>query len=144
MKPNRFSWTFTIGRESIDANGHVNNVEYVRWMQEVAIRHTQHVGADVRAVAAGLTWVARSHEIEYRVPAFEDDEIEVRTWIDSVQRVSSIRRYEFRRTRDDILLASGQTNWVCFNRDSERPVAIPERLVQMYFEANDSPDSDAP
>lgn len=139
MTPNRFTWTFTVGRESIDVNGHVNNVEYVRWMQEVAIRHTQHLGADVRAAAAGLTWVVRSHNIEYRIPAFEGDEIQLTTWVGSVERVSSTRRYEFRRTRDDALLASGQTNWVCLNRESGRPSAIPERLMSMYFD----PDSDS-
>lgn len=138
MTPNRFAWTFTVGRESIDVNGHVNNVEYVRWMQEVAIRHTQHLGADVRAAAAGLTWVVRSHHIEYRLPLFEDDEIQVRTWVGSVERVSSVRRYEFRRTKDDQLVASGETNWVCLNRESGRPVAIPERLMAMYFEGDDA------
>ncbi|MDA0378052.1 MAG: thioesterase family protein [Bacteroidetes bacterium] len=137
MTPNRFAWTFTVGRESIDVNGHVNNVEYVRWMQEVAIRHTQHLGADVRAAAMGLTWVARSHHIEYRLPAFEDDEIELRTWVGSVERVSSVRRYEFRRTKDDQLIASGETNWVCLNRETGRPVAIPERLMAMYFDPED-------
>jgi acyl-CoA thioester hydrolase len=138
MTPNRFTWTFTVGRESIDVNGHVNNVEYVRWMQEVAIRHTQHLGADVRAATAGLTWVARSHHIEYRLPLFEDDEVEVRTWVDSVGRVSSVRRYEFRRTKDDQLAASGETNWVCLNRQSGRPMAIPERLMTMYFEEHEA------
>ena len=135
MTPKKYAWTFTVGRESIDANGHVNNVEYIRWMQEVAIRHTRQLGADVRAAAAGLTWVVRSHNIEYRVPAFEGDEIELSTWVASVERVSSIRKYEFKRTRDDILMASGETNWVCFNRDAERPAAIPERLMNMYFDS---------
>jgi acyl-CoA thioester hydrolase len=139
MTPNRYAWTFTVGRESIDANGHVNNVEYIRWMQEVAIRHTQQLGADVRAAAAGLTWVVRSHNIEYRVPAFEGDEIELSTWVGSVERVSSIRKYEFKRTNGNILLASGETNWVCFNREAGRPAAIPERLMNMYFiEGSDS------
>jgi len=137
MTPNRFSWTFTVGRESIDVNDHVNNVEYVRWMQEVATRHTQHLGADIRAAAAGLIWIVRSHNITYRIPALEGDEIQLSTWVGSVERVTSVREYEFRRTRDNALLASGQTNWVCLNRESGRPSAIPERLMKMYFE----PDS---
>lgn len=135
MTPNRFAWTFTVGHESIDINRHVNNVEYVRWMQEIAIRHTRHLGADVRAAAAGLIWVVRSHHIEYRIPALEGDEIQLTTWVGSVERVSSVRQYEFRRTRDDALMASGQTNWVCLNRESGRPSAIPERLMTMYFDA---------
>lgn len=135
MKPNRFVWTFTVSRESIDVNDHVNNVAYVRWMQEVAIRHTRSVGADVLSAAAGLTWVVRSHAIEYRMPAVEHDEIQVSTWVDSVERVSSVRRYEFHRTKNHVLLASGQTQWVCLNRETGRPVAIPDRLMKRYFES---------
>ncbi|MDA0684565.1 MAG: thioesterase family protein [Bacteroidetes bacterium] len=134
MTSNQFSWTFTVGRESIDVNGHVNNVEYVRWMQEVAMRHTTNVGADIRTAAAGLIWVVRSHEIEYRLPAHEGDEVRITTWIESVERVSSCRRYDFRRTKDDAVIASGKTKWVCLNRKTGRPAAIPEHLIAMYFD----------
>lgn len=135
----RFSWTFTVGSESIDVHGHVNNVEYVRWMQDVAIRHTQSVGGDVRAAAAGIIWVARSHNIEYRLPAFEGEEIQVQTWIDSVEKISSVRKYEFKRTKDEMLIARGETNWVCLDRESGRPRPIPDRVIDAYQDAGDSP-----
>jgi len=135
----RFSWTFTVGSESIDVHGHVNNVEYVRWMQDVAIRHTQSVSGDVRAAAAGIIWVARSHNIEYRLPAFEGEEIQVQTWIDSVEKISSVRKYEFKRTKDEMLIASGETNWVCLDRESGRPRPIPDRVIDAYQDAGDSP-----
>ena len=35
-----FVHTFTVPPEAIDVNGHVNNLEYLRWMQEVATRHS--------------------------------------------------------------------------------------------------------
>jgi len=133
----RFSWTFTVGSESIDVHGHVNNVEYVRWMQDVAVRHTQSVGGDVRAAAAGIIWVARSHHIEYRLPVFEGEEIQAQTWIDTVERVSSVRKYEFRRTSDERLVANGETNWVCLDRESGRPRPIPERVLDAYQESGD-------
>ncbi|MFH1910461.1 MAG: hypothetical protein ABIK91_00295, partial [Pseudomonadota bacterium] len=31
---------FLVPRDAVDANGHVNNVVYLRWMQDVAIRHS--------------------------------------------------------------------------------------------------------
>ena len=55
-----------------------------------------------------MFWVVRSHHIEYRIPILEGDEIQLMTWVGSVERVSSVRRYEFRRTRDDALMASGE------------------------------------
>ncbi|MGV0952623.1 MAG: acyl-CoA thioesterase, partial [Azonexus sp.] len=35
---------FTIASESIDMNGHVNNQEYVRWMQDIATAHSHEQG----------------------------------------------------------------------------------------------------
>ncbi len=31
-----YQYRFDVDQSSIDENGHVNNVEYVRWMQETA------------------------------------------------------------------------------------------------------------
>jgi acyl-CoA thioester hydrolase len=34
-----FSKTIAIPQSVIDENGHVNNVAYVQWMQDIAIEH---------------------------------------------------------------------------------------------------------
>ena len=34
-----FRHEFTVPEDVIDGNGHVNNVAYLRWMIDVAIRH---------------------------------------------------------------------------------------------------------
>lgn len=61
---------FIVPAASVDQNGHVNNVEYVKWMQEVAVMHSDTVGCAQATKEAGATWVARSHRIEYLRPAF--------------------------------------------------------------------------
>src|SRR5688500_19785967 len=73
-----FSYSFIIPESVIDENGHVNNVAYVQWMQEVAIRHPESVTE--YKPAENTTWYAREHRIEYLLPAFPGEEIEVRTW----------------------------------------------------------------
>ena len=42
--PRIFVEKLTIGADSIDLNGHVNNQEYVRWMQDVATAHSSAQG----------------------------------------------------------------------------------------------------
>ena len=57
--------------EAIDGNRHVNNLAYLRWMQEVATEHSAAQGWGMhRYFSAGVTWVVRSHFIEYLRPAF--------------------------------------------------------------------------
>ncbi|MFL7871181.1 MAG: hypothetical protein AB8I58_20295 [Anaerolineales bacterium] len=42
--PSVYSYTFIIPQTVIDEYGHVNNVAYVQWMQDTAIRHGEAVG----------------------------------------------------------------------------------------------------
>ena len=61
---NRHQQTFTAQPEHIDANGHVNNAVWVRWMEELAVAHwlTDALKEHVDAYA----WVVTRHEIDYR------------------------------------------------------------------------------
>jgi acyl-CoA thioester hydrolase len=121
-----FRHEFTVPREVIDANGHVNNVAFVQWMQDIAIAHFESFGGVDPMRAAGGAWVARSHHVEYLAPAFENDLIRVTTWIADLGRVRSLRRYEFHR--EDKLLVRGETDWVFVNASSGKPLAIPEAI----------------
>jgi hypothetical protein len=51
-------------------NGHVNNVQFVQWMQDAAVRHYESLGGILLTQALETTWVVRSHNIEYLRPAF--------------------------------------------------------------------------
>ena len=75
--PKIFHHTFIVPEDAIDGNGHVNNVVYVQWMQDVAILHSNHQGGTIeKYLSLGSSWIVRSHQIEYLSPAFSGDEIE--------------------------------------------------------------------
>ncbi len=133
MKSGVHQTTITVTSESIDGNGHVNNVEYIRWMQDAATQHAVDTGAFKAALEAGSAWVTRSHKIEYLRPAFEGDQIFLLTWISSIGTVRALRKYKFLRGKDKTVLAEGMTDWVCVRRESGRPQKIPES-VQTAFE----------
>jgi acyl-CoA thioester hydrolase len=127
-----FSWKFTVPAEVIDAYGHVNNVAYVQWMQDVAIRHTQSVGGDIVADEAGIIWVVKSHEVEYLRQTFEGEALRVETFIEDAERATSVRRYIFTRVEDEKVVARGRTQWVCLDKTSGRPRVIPENVLKTY------------
>jgi acyl-CoA thioester hydrolase len=124
--PSLFQREFTVPREVIDANGHVNNVAFVQWMQDIAIAHFESLGGVESMRAAGGAWVARMHHVEYLAPAFENELIRATTWIADVSRVRSLRRYEFHR--GEKLLVRGETDWVFVNAASGKPIAIPDSI----------------
>jgi acyl-CoA thioester hydrolase len=127
-----YSKTFVIPQTAIDDNGHVNNVAYVQWMQDIAIEHYASIGGVNPMQLIGATWVVREHKIEYLLPAFEGEEIEVRTWIENVRRVRSLRQYEFIRKSDGRTLVKGETDWVFVDIKTGRPVAIPEEVFRVF------------
>ena len=127
-----FSYEFTVPPEAMDENGHANNVNYVQWMQDVAVRHYEFLGGIPITQTLGLTWVVRSHLIEYLLPAFEGDRLEVRTWIANLRRVRSLRRYEFVRQPDGQVLARGETDWVLVEASTGRPVSVPGEIAAVF------------
>jgi acyl-CoA thioester hydrolase len=130
--PAIFHQEFVVPQSAIDGNGHVNNVAFVQWMQDLATRHFDSGGVHEVMEAAGGTWVARSHKIEYLSPAFAGEHIQALTWIADFSRVRSLRRYKFLRASDRKLLVRGETDWVFVNAKSGRPCSIPEEIKRAF------------
>ena len=128
-----FTLPVQASEHDIDANGHVNNIVYVQWMQDVAIAHSDAVGCTAATSAAGCTWVARSHQIEYLRPAFAGDRILLQTWIvEAAKKSSSPRRYRMVRESDGAVLARGETLWVYVDVESGRPRTIPPEVIGCF------------
>jgi acyl-CoA thioester hydrolase len=123
---------FTVPGSALDMNGHVNNVVYVQWMQDVAVLHSNAVGGTRAMHTAGGTWVVRSHTIEYLSPAFADEEVVALTWVVNFRRVRSVRRHKFFRKSDNTLLAKGETEWVFVDAESGTPRKIPEEVMLLF------------
>lgn len=121
----------TIPQEAIDENGHVNNVAYVQWMQDIAVEHYASIGG-INAQEPDATWVVREHKIEYFLPAFDGEEIEIRTWVENIRRVRSLRKYEFIRKSDGKTLVKGETDWVFVDMKTGRPRAIPSEVFAVF------------
>ena len=126
-----YSKTFIIPKNVIDENGHVNNVAYVQWMQDIAVEHYSSIGG-IEAQGHNSTWVVREHRVEYLLPAFAGEEIEIRTWVESIRKVRSLRKYEFIRKADDKILVKGETDWVFVDVKTGSPRAIPDEVANVF------------
>ena len=123
---------FTVPESAEDQTGHVNNVVYVQWMQDVAVLHFEEAVGNHVLEQAGATWVARSHYIEYLKPVFAGDEVIALTWVESLRRVRSLRRYQFLRHSDNLLLAWGETDWVFVDVGSGHPKYVPREITRLF------------
>lgn len=127
-----FRYRFTVPPESIDRNGHVNNVAYVGWMQDVAVRHSDANEGTAAMLDSGGKWVVRTHRIDYLVPAVSGEEIEAWTWVATMSRVRSERQYRFVRIRDGRVLVKGATDWVSVDAVTGKPRPIPDEVKSRF------------
>ncbi|MBN2503577.1 MAG: acyl-CoA thioesterase [Anaerolineales bacterium] len=127
-----YTYRFTIPESAVDENGHVNNVMYVQWMQDIAVKHYTFIGGTALIQELGCTWVVREHKIEYLLPAFADEEIEVQTWVADIRRVRSLRKYRFVRLVDEQTLVRGETDWVLVDIKTGHPHRIPPEAANIF------------
>ena len=117
----------------IDVNGHVNNVQYVQWMQDAAMDHSAALGwPQERYAAMGRTWIIRSHTIEYHHSAYAGDALWVCTWVADFQKFRSLRKFKFLRPVDSTVLAVAATVFLFCDLHTGRPRSIPPEVLAAY------------
>jgi acyl-CoA thioester hydrolase len=129
MAAAKFSHTFRVRPTDIDHMGHVNNVAYVRWVQDVAIAHWKAEGTAEQQEKFG--WMIFRHELDYKKQAFENDEITASTWIGEWTHVTCERFVEIHRGED--LLLKSRTVWCIVDLATSRPTKIPRELKERFL-----------
>lgn len=131
--------TFVVGPESIDVLGHVNNCEYLKWMEHAAMHHAASIGWGFAALRSmGRTWVAREHWVEYLRPSFEGERLEMFSWIQGWRAAASLRRYAIRRA--DELIFVGATEWVFVDYEKRRPALFADEQIAVLEKYAVSPE----
>jgi len=128
--PDIYFHPYVVQANEIDElGGHANNVFYIAWLQAAAMAHSAAQGwPGPRYRELGQGWVVRSHAIEYLLPAYAGDHVVVETWVASMKKVTSLRRYRIVRHGDGALLATAETNWAFVDLTSGKPVRIPPEV----------------
>lgn len=128
-----FDLKIKVKPEHIDILGHVNNVVYVQWMQDVATAHIEMLGVGLKEyLEMKHAMVAVEHHVQYRKAAMLNDEIILRTWFNDINALYSFRQYAFFRASDKSLLFTGSTKWACIEIASGRPKRMSPTFIQAY------------
>ncbi len=120
--PLSFEHPLSLTPDDIDLLGHVNNVVYVRWIQEIAIAHWQAVATAQDQDA--LLWIVLRHEIDYKRPALLKDELIGRTWVGSASQLKFERHTEIVRGPNREVLVKARTLWCPVDRRTGKPTPV--------------------
>ena len=111
---------------------HVSNVEYVRWLDQVAQDHLECLGwSSDDLLAAGAMWFIARHEIDYRKEAYAGETFQVATWVRTIRRVKSWRdTVVWRAVQDQCeVVCTASTLWVHVDLATRRPTSPPDDMI---------------
>ena len=115
--------------DDIDHMGHVNNSVYLKWVQDAVIRYWESL-APADAVARHL-WVALSHEIRYRRPAFLDDLVIANVIAERVEGAKALFTTVIKRGEE--VIAEVTSSWCCLDSVTRRPVRLARDIAARFL-----------
>lgn len=117
-----FELELAILPSDIDALQHVNNVVYLRWVQDLATAHWRAAASPEQQ--ARLAWVVARHEIDYRQPARLGESLTGRTWVGAARGRLFERHCEIVRRSDGRVLARALTLWCPIDPQTGRATTV--------------------
>jgi acyl-CoA thioester hydrolase len=113
----------------IDHMGHVNNSVYLKWVQDAVVRYWESL-APPDAVARHL-WVALSHEIQYRRPAFLDDIVVADVIANRIEGAKAFFTTIIKR--GDQIVAEVSSSWCCLDAVTKRPARLARDIADRFL-----------
>jgi len=127
-----FTQSFAVDAADIDELGHVNNIVYLRYAQEIAIAHWRARAAP--EMIANYVWVVLRHEADYHAPLNLGDEVEVRTWVDDAPQGAAWARFvEIRKAGGEKPAAQIKSNWALLDARTRRVKRVPAGVVEKFL-----------
>jgi len=122
-----YEYRFQVKEEDLDDLNHVNNVVYLKWVNDISEIHWNRI-AD-KELLSKYYWVVLRHEIDYLNQAVLGDEIRIVTWIGDSKGVRSVRHvYMF---LNDKPLIRASSTWCLIDSASLRPTRIKEDILKI-------------
>jgi len=108
----------------------VNNATYLSYFEVGRVEWLRAMGHSYREMEhQGRGLVVVEALLQYRRPAFFDDELTLITNISELGKVSL--RFDYEVLRDGEVLVTGHTRHACIDLSTSRPVRMPQQLLEL-------------
>jgi len=126
-----FEYPISIYSNDIDENNHVNNISYLKWVQDVAIAHWNSVSNN--EMRSNYIWVVNRHEIDYLKAAYIDSKLIAKTWVIEPQGARSYRFVDIFDTESNTVIAKIKTTWILLDAPTKRPRRIESDIINAFY-----------
>lgn len=106
----------TVTEQHIDGNNHVNNVQYVHWVEEIAGEHWESVKGKTQY--PDDIWMLLDHHIRYKKQVYLGDQLMIKTYPKAPDGIRQPRKVEF--YCNDQLVVDSETLWVLTDKETRK------------------------
>lgn len=118
----------------IDAIGHVSNIVYIRWLEDMRLLVLKNHLPLNELMANNMSPVLIKTEIEYKRPIKLFDDVLLKAFISEVKGIRMFMDFEF--YVDALLMANAKQLGIFINTDSGKPSKPPEKLLNHWNDFN--------
>ena len=127
-----FTLRFPVDAADIDELGHVNNIVYLRYAQEIAIAHWRARASE--EMVSNYVWVVLRHEADYRAALTLGDDVEVRTRVDEAPQGASWARFvDIYKAGSEKPAVQIKSNWALLDANTRRVKRVPREIVARFL-----------
>ena len=105
-----------VSDEHLDQNNHVNNVQYVHWVEEMAKEHWDILRHNTNYVDD--FWFLADHHIQYKKQVFKGEVLTLKTYPEKPEGIRQPRKVEFYRGEE--LVVDSRTLWVLIDKGTQK------------------------
>jgi len=135
MISKKFEIEKTVQKKHLDDLNHVNNVQYLYWVQEVSQAHWDNLINKTKILEKGL-WVVRSHKIEYKNLTKLNDKIIISTYVKNVKGYLSERSVVIKLKKTGKILVKCLTEWCFIDLKTQKLKKIPQEIIKLFNNIN--------
>ena len=129
--PQIFTQSVKVTRQDLDELQHVNNVQYLQWIQDIAKAHWQKNASEEQRKK--YFWVVVRHEIDYKKQAFLNDELLLQTFVGEHTHVTSVRVVNILNKENEEIIVQAKSTWCLMDSETKKPVKISEEMLRVFY-----------
>ena len=125
-----FLMEITPASEDFDVLGHVNNTVYVRWVEQIAVAHWEHVAPGQLMEQA--IFVLLRHEIDYRDEVRPGESVEARTWLGRAKGPRFERFVDIRKPGAKRFSSFSRLDWCMVDAVTRKPKRVGAEVLDTF------------
>lgn len=127
--------TIQVKQDDLDELEHVNNVRYLKWVQEISKEHWEITVE--KEVLNQIIWVVRNHNITYYEGALLNDTIEITTQVIQWKGPISVRQVKMKNNKNGSILVKAITEWCAIHPKTLKPIRVPADIQMLFINENE-------